>query len=94
MLAQREYKKRHDNIARNIHWELCGELDVDRANKWYEHQPEGVSRKGNTKILWDCKPGFHMIVAVGDASRPVGSGGARAPPIISRDYFVNLRLFS
>ena len=53
MLAQREYKRRHDNIARNIHWELCGELDIDRANKWYEHQPEGVSRKGNTKILWD-----------------------------------------
>ena len=53
MLAQREYKRRHDNIARNIHWELCGELDIDRAKKWYEHQPEGVSRKGNTKILWD-----------------------------------------
>ena len=53
MLAQREYKRRHDNIARNIHWELCGELDIDRANKWYKHQPEGVSRKENTKILWD-----------------------------------------
>ena len=53
MLAQREYKGRHDNIARNIHWELCGELDIDRANRWYEHQPEGVSRKGNTKKLWD-----------------------------------------
>ena len=50
MLAQREYKRRHDNIARNIHWELCGELDIDRANKWYEHQPEGVSRKGNCGI--------------------------------------------
>ena len=52
MLAQQEYKRRHDNIARNIHWELCGELDIDRANKWYEHQPEGDSREGNTKILW------------------------------------------
>ena len=53
MLAQREFKRRHDNIARNIQWELCGELDINRAKKWYKHQPQGVSRKGNTKILWD-----------------------------------------
>ena len=53
MLAQREYKRRHDDIARNIHWELCGKIYIDRANKWYKHQSEGVSRKGNTKILWD-----------------------------------------
>ena len=53
MLAQREYKRKHDNIARNIHWELCGKLDIDRANKWYEHQPEGISRQGIIKLLRD-----------------------------------------
>ena len=40
ILAQQEYKRRHDNIARNIHWELGGELDIDRANKWYQHQKQ------------------------------------------------------
>ena len=34
-LAQREYKRRHDNVARRIHWLLCGKYKLDRANKWY-----------------------------------------------------------
>ena len=42
-LAQTEYKKRHDNVARMIHWELCGVNGMDIADKWYEHQhPECV----------------------------------------------------
>ena len=42
MLAQKEYKRRHDNVARIIHWELCGKYKLDRAEKWYEHMPEGA----------------------------------------------------
>ena len=52
-LAQREYKRRHDNVARYIHWRLCGKFDHDRAKNWYEHNPEGVSESANCKILWD-----------------------------------------
>ena len=53
MLAQREYKRRHDTIARKVHWELCGEFGLERTSKWYEHKPEGVIRKGSIKVLWD-----------------------------------------
>ena len=41
-LAQTEYKRRHDNVARNIHWQLCGKCELERANNWYEQKPEGV----------------------------------------------------
>ena len=53
MLAQREYKRRNDMIARKVHRELCGEFGLERTSKWHEHKPEGVTRKGSIKVLWD-----------------------------------------
>ena len=53
MLAQKEYKRRHDNIARLIHWKLCCKYDMSRGEKWYEHQPEGVVENEKCTILWD-----------------------------------------
>ena len=53
MLAQKEYKRRHDNVARIIHWELCGKYKLDRAEKWYEHKPEGAVESSDVKLLWD-----------------------------------------
>ena len=53
ILAQREYKRRYDTIARNVHCGLCGEFGLERASKYYEHKPEGVTRKGSIKLLWD-----------------------------------------
>ena len=51
-LAQTEYKGRHDNVARYIHWQLCGKCGSERTNSWYEQKPEGVESE-NVKILWD-----------------------------------------
>ena len=66
MLAQKEYKRRHDNIARLVHWKLC-KYDMSRSENWYEHQPEGVVENEKCKILWDmtiqCDHGI-------EASRP------------------------
>ena len=42
-----------DNVARYVHWRLCEKYELDRANKWYEHKPDGVIENGNYKILWD-----------------------------------------
>ena len=54
MLAQKECKRRHDNIARLVHWKLCCKYDMSRSEKWYEHQPEGVvENEKQCKILWD-----------------------------------------
>ena len=52
-LAQKEYKKRHDNVARAIHWDLSGKCGFDRNDKWYNHVPESVLENENYKLLWD-----------------------------------------
>ena len=53
--AQKEYKRRHDCVddMTALHWDLCRMYDIQTAQKWYEHQPEGVVEKENVKILWD-----------------------------------------
>ena len=53
MLAQKEYKKWHDNACRYIHWKLCEKHDFQRAQQWYEHEPDGVIENKGYKILWD-----------------------------------------
>ena len=52
-LAQREYKRRHDDVARYIHWQLCEKGGFERASKWYEQKPEGVLENEDCKLLWD-----------------------------------------
>ena len=52
-LAQKEYKRRHNNVARTVHWKLCGKYNLKRSEKWYEHVPEGVVENEEVKILWD-----------------------------------------
>ena len=53
ILAQKEYKRRHDNVARIVHWEICKKYDLPRAEQWYNHKPEGVTENESIKVLWD-----------------------------------------
>ena len=53
ILAQKEYKKRHDNVCRYIHWKLCEKHDFQGAQQWYEHEPDGVIENKAYKILWN-----------------------------------------
>ena len=53
MLAQKEYKRRHDNVARIVHWKLYGKYNLKKSEKWYEHAPEVVVKNEEVKILWD-----------------------------------------
>ena len=41
-LAQGEYKGRHYNVGRKVHWELHRKYNLGHAKKWYEYQPQGV----------------------------------------------------
>ena len=52
-LAKREYKRRHDNVARIFHWTLCGKYDLERGANWYEHSPQGIVESDNVKMLRD-----------------------------------------
>ena len=52
-LAQREYKQRHDNVAKVVHWKLWENYYLEKKDKWYEHTPDSVSENNEVKILWD-----------------------------------------
>lgn len=52
-LAQTEYKRRHDSVAKGIHWDLCKHYGVECGDKWYEHIPKPVVESSDVKILWD-----------------------------------------
>ena len=52
-LAQKEYKRRHDNLCKIVHWKLARKCNFEAGNKWYEHEPESVLENEDYKILWD-----------------------------------------
>ena len=53
MLAQKEYKRRHDKACLNIHWALCKKYGVKACERWYEHKVESVIENYIVKILRD-----------------------------------------
>ena len=53
MLAQKEYKGRHDKVCLNIHWALCKKYGVEVRERWYVHEVESVIENDIVKILWD-----------------------------------------
>ena len=52
-LAQKEYKRRHDNLGKIVHWKLARKCNFEARDKWYEHEPESVLENEDYKILWD-----------------------------------------
>ena len=55
ILAQREYKKRHDRMGLRVYWELCKKYGMQHSHRWYEETPEAVrvSNCGRFEIWWD-----------------------------------------
>ena len=53
-LVQKEDKRRHDNVARTVHWKLCGKYNLKRSEKWYEHAPESLVENDEVKTLWNA----------------------------------------
>ena len=52
-LAQTEYKGSRDNVARYIHWQLCGKCGLERVNNRYHQKSKGVMESENFKIFQD-----------------------------------------
>lgn len=53
MLAQKDYKRRHDKVCSHLHWCLSKKYGFEVEEKWYHHKPNGVEENENAKILWD-----------------------------------------
>jgi len=66
-LAQREYKRRHDTVAKLVHWTLCEKYNLERTERWYEHCPNGVVENDDIKLIWDINIQCDNII---EARRP------------------------
>ena len=53
ILAQKEYKNRHDWVGKVIHWELCKRLKFDYNTKCYKHKLESILENEMHKIPWN-----------------------------------------
>ena len=51
-LAQKEYRRSHDNLGKIVHWKLARKCTFEAGNKWYEHEPECVL--DNKIIIKSC----------------------------------------
>ena len=51
-LVQSEYKRCHDNVAKDIHWDICKQLGMECRDKGNNHNPEPVTENEDRKILW------------------------------------------
>ena len=52
-LAQKKYKRGHDNLGKIVRWKLARECNFEAGDKWHEHAPESVLENEDYKILWD-----------------------------------------
>ena len=52
-LAQKEYKRRHNNLGKIVHWKLARKCNFEAGDKWYEHEPESILENEDYKILED-----------------------------------------
>ena len=52
-LAQKDCKRKHDNLGKIVHWKLARKCNFEAGDKWYEHEQESVLENEDYKILWD-----------------------------------------
>ena len=63
--AQKEYKRRHDNVAKKVHWHLCNKNGLEHTEEWYKHFQQYSSRKWKS----ECVVGFQCLVWQRDRSK-------------------------
>ena len=65
--AQREYKRRHDTVAKLVYGKLCEKHNLDRKENWYKHSPDGAVEDDHVKLIWDISIQCDNVI---EARRP------------------------
>ena len=66
-LAQKEYKRWHDNVTKKFHWDIYKRDGLEHSEKWYEHAPEGAVENEEIEVLWDINIKCNNLI---EARRP------------------------
>ena len=64
-LAQKEYRQRHDNVARIVHLELCQNFYIVGEVKRYSPKPASAVENDRVKILWDFNTQIDHVIQHG-----------------------------
>ena len=64
-LAQKEYKRRHNNVARLLHWHLCKKYNIVLTDRWVEHSSEAVMEDYVIKLLLDVNIQCNHVIEAG-----------------------------
>ena len=66
-LAQKKYKRSHDNLGKIVHRKLVRKCNFEAGDKCYEREPESVLENEDYKILWDFSIQADHVI---EAQRP------------------------
>ena len=61
-LEQKQYKRRHDNVARRVHWELRKKQGLESSDRWYEHTPADLVENDEVELYWGVTIQTHVTV--------------------------------
>ena len=50
-LAQKECKRRHNNLGKIVDWKFSRKCNFEAGDKWYEHEPESTLENEDYKII-------------------------------------------
>ena len=50
-LAGTQYKLQHYNVAKYIHWLLCGKYSIQKEPNWWKHKPASIMENDSVKIM-------------------------------------------
>ena len=53
LLADGHYTARHNKVCRYLHWKICGEMQLDRSQHIWEHEPPPVTSNGKVTVFYD-----------------------------------------
>lgn len=53
ILANKEYKNRHNTICRYVHWILSKENNLEHTEQWWKHKPQPSAENEQIKLLYD-----------------------------------------
>ena len=60
--AQKEYKRRNDDVAMKVYCDLCKKNGLDQMEKWYENVPERAIENKEVKVMWDINVQYDNMI--------------------------------
>ena len=61
-MAQKELRRRHDNVVKKVHLDLCIKNVLSHTKKSHEHVPEVAVKNKEVKVSWDINVQCNNVI--------------------------------